>query len=187
MSAYRTREEYERRHMGECVRCGRRASKAANWEGLICRTCCEKAARTYGICPGCGTDRLLPGRRHDKAACRDCSGITRDFRCGRCGIEAHLLGGRLCERCTLHDRLDKLLDEGTGRVSPALIPLHHLLTGMPRPKSGLAWLASAKVQGLLTALATGTMPLSHQAFHVSTTRENWVWHEFREGACSVGE
>ncbi|WP_344886637.1 hypothetical protein [Nonomuraea antimicrobica] len=165
MSRSSAQEEYERQHMGECVRCGRRASKAANWEGLICRTCCEKAARTYGICPGCGTDRLLPGRRDGKPACRDCSAITRDFRCARCGIEAHLLGGRLCERCTLHDRLDTLLEDGTGRVNPALVPLHHLLTDMPRPKSGLAWLRSTKVQNLLTELATGAMPLCHQAFH----------------------
>ncbi|MET9248028.1 hypothetical protein [Nonomuraea sp. NPDC003709] len=165
MSTSSAQEKYQRWHMGECVRCGRRASKAANWEGLICRTCCEKAARTYGICPGCGTDRLLPGRHNGKPVCRDCSGITRDFRCARCGIEAHLLGGRLCERCTLQDRLDTLLEDGTGRVSPGLVPLHRMLIGMPRPKSGLAWLRSVKVQDLLTALAAGAMPLSHEAFH----------------------
>ncbi|MEV0150645.1 MULTISPECIES: hypothetical protein [unclassified Nonomuraea] len=90
---------------------------------------------------------------------------TPDNHCARCGIEAHLLGGRLCERCTLHDRLDILLDDGTGRVNFALVPLHHLLTDMPRSKSGLAWLRSTKVQNLLTALATGDMPLCHQAFH----------------------
>lgn len=163
--SYRTKGQYERWHMGECVRCGRRASKAANWEGLICRTCCEKAARVRGACPGCGVERLLPGRLDGDPACRDCAGITRDFHCDRCGTEAHLLGGRLCERCTLSDRLTVLLDDGTDRIAPALTALHTMLTQMPRPKSGLAWLRGAKVQILLTDLANGTLPLTHEAFH----------------------
>jgi len=162
--AYRSREQYERWHMGECVRCGRRAAKAANWEGLVCRTCCEKAARVRGVCPGCGVERLLPGRHDGVPACRDCAGITRDFRCDRCGTEAHLLGGRLCERCTLSDRLAALLDDGTGRLAPGLAALHAMLTKMPRPKSVLAWLRGAKVQVLLTELADGTLPLTHEAF-----------------------
>lgn len=74
--AYRTQEQYDRWHVGECVRCGRRAAKAANWEGLICRTCCEKAARVQGVCPGCGVQRLLPGRRDGAPACRDCTRLV---------------------------------------------------------------------------------------------------------------
>lgn len=166
MSTYRTREQYERYHKGTCVRCRRKgASRAAFWEGLICRTCCEKAANTRGTCPECGTDRLLPGRRGQVAICRDCAGITRDFHCDRCGTEAHLLGGRLCERCTLADRLDELLDDGTGKPPPWLTPLHETILAMPRPKSALAWLRGSKARLLLQELASGTLPLTHQAFH----------------------
>ncbi|WP_433232532.1 hypothetical protein [Actinomadura formosensis] len=163
---HRTREQYERWHLGECVRCGRRAAKSANWEGLICRTCCEKAARTFGTCPGCGIERLLPGRRDGAPVCRDCAGITRDFHCDRCGNEAHLLGRRLCERCTLSDQLAELLDDGTGRrIAPGLAPLHAMLIQMPRPKSRLIWLRRTTNQALLTDLADGTLPLTHEAFH----------------------
>lgn len=60
----------------------------------------------------------MPGRRDAGApVCRDCAGITRDFFCDRCGFEGSLLGGRLCERCTLAAALGRLLDDGTGRVA----------------------------------------------------------------------
>ncbi|MDT0407460.1 MULTISPECIES: hypothetical protein [Streptomyces] len=57
----------------DCARCGRRASKSAEWsDGPICRTCYERAMRVCGGCPRCGTDRLLPGRYTDGTPiCRD--------------------------------------------------------------------------------------------------------------------
>jgi hypothetical protein len=100
----KTAEQYERWHVRDCARCGRRAAKAANWEGPICRTCYAKAVHTRGPCPDRGADRLLPGRRdHATPICRDCAGITRDFFCDRCRFEGHLHTGRLCTRCTLSD------------------------------------------------------------------------------------
>src|SRR6266849_1144690 len=79
-SAGCTPEQYQRWHVRDCARCGRRAGLAANWpDGPVCRTCHRRAARTYGNCPACGTRRLLPGRRSDgEPICRDCAGITRD-------------------------------------------------------------------------------------------------------------
>jgi hypothetical protein len=162
-----TAEQYERWHVRTCARCGRHAAFAANWsDGPVCRTCFDRAARTRGTCPGCGAERLLPGRRGDGAAvCRDCAGITRDFFCDRCGFEGPLQGGRLCERCTLTDRLTTLLDDGTGRVSPALTPLFDAVRAMERPKTGLHWLRNPQVRELLADLANGRVPLTHEALH----------------------
>lgn len=162
--AYTTGEEYERWHVRDCVRCGRRAGKAANWEGSICRTCYAKAVQTRGCCPGCGVDRLLPGRSKDQEPiCRDCASITRDFFCDRCGFEGHLHTGRLCTRCTLSDQLHQVLDDGTGRVGPRLAPLVDAVVAMPHPKNGLSWLRSQQVQALLGDLAAGRVPLTHEA------------------------
>jgi hypothetical protein len=162
-----TPEQYERWHIRICARCGRKAGLSANWsDGPICRSCYDRAARTYGRCPGCQAERLLPGRRGDGAAvCRDCAGITRDFFCSRCGFEGLLLGGRLCERCTLTDRLTAVLDDGTGRVSPPLVPLFDALRAMPKPNAGLRWLRGAQVRDLLEGLAGGRIPLTHEALH----------------------
>ncbi|MFF3734624.1 hypothetical protein ACFYXM_31120 [Streptomyces sp. NPDC002476] len=159
--AYDSREKYERWHIRTCARCGRRAAKSANWsDGPICRTCYERATRDRGRCPDCGTERLLPGRdAAGTAVCRDCAGISRDFFCDCCGFEGLLLGGRLCERCTLSDQLTA----GTGRIYPQLIPLHQLLVSLDRPKSRLIWLRNPQVPALLRDLATGTVPLTHDA------------------------
>ncbi|GAB2462310.1 hypothetical protein [Streptomyces incanus] len=162
-----TPEEYERWHVRNCARCGRRAARSAEWsDGPICRTCYERAMRVRGCCPGCGADRLLPGL--DTAGtpiCRDCAGITRDFFCDRCGFEGLLLGGRLCERCTLADTLARLLDDGTGRVAPPLHPLVTALLETDRPKSRLIWLRNPNVVRLLRGLAAGTIPLTHEGLH----------------------
>jgi hypothetical protein len=162
--SYKTTEQYERWHVRDCVRCGRRAAKAANWEGPICRTCYAKALQTRGCCPGCDADRLLPGRRDDQAAiCRDCAGITRNFFCDRCGFEGHLHTGRLCTRCTLSGLLQQVLDDGTGRVHPPLAPLIEAVVAMPQPKNGLSWLRSQQVRAHLRDLATGRVALTHEA------------------------
>lgn len=169
---YRTPEQYERWHVRTCARCGRRAAKTANWpDGPICRSCHDRAARTRGRCPGCQVERLLPGRRPDGTPiCRNCAGITRSFFCDRCGFEGLLCAGRLCERCTLADQLTAILDDGTGRIHPTLLPLLDALTSMARPRSGLHWLRSSQVTQLLTDLASGRIPLTHQALH---TLPNW--------------
>ena len=162
-----TPEEYERWMIRDCARCGRRASKPAEWsDGPICRTCYERAMRVRGRCPGCRADRLLSGL--DTAGtpiCRDCAGVTRDFFCDRCGSEGLLLGGRLCERCTLADSLDRLLNDGTGRVAPSLQPLVTALLETDRPKSRLIWLRNPNVVRLLRGLANASIPLTHDGLH----------------------
>ncbi|MCX5173694.1 hypothetical protein OG616_37495 [Streptomyces antibioticus] len=162
-----TPEEYERWMIRDRARCGRRASKSAEWsDGPICRTCYDRAMRVRGRCPCCDTDRLLPGRDTDGAPiCRDCAGIVRDFFYDRCGSEGLLLGGRLCEHCTLADALARLLDDGTGRVAPELLPLVKILLEMDRPKSRLIWLRNPNVVRLLQGLATGNIALSHDRLH----------------------
>ncbi|MFD3471739.1 hypothetical protein ACFWWM_36465 [Streptomyces sp. NPDC058682] len=165
-----TPEEYERWMIRDCARCGRRASKSAEWsDGPICRTCYDRAMRVRGRFLCCDTDRLLPGRDTDGAPiCRDCAGIVRDFFCDRCGFEGLLLGGRLCEHCTLADTLARLLDDGTGRVAPELLPSVKILLEMDRPKSRLIRLRNPNVVRLLQGLATGSIPLAHDGLHQET-------------------
>jgi hypothetical protein len=170
---YASDEQYERWYMAECCRCGRRRHKAGSWpDGHVCRTCSDRAVRTRGTCPGCGQQRALPGRRpSDNAAiCTTCAGFSQSFACTHCSFEGKLLGGRLCERCTLTDRLTALLDDGTGRVRPKLAPLLDLLVAMDKPSSGLAWLAMRRNQPgnasqMLRQLGLGQIPLTHDAFH----------------------
>jgi hypothetical protein len=95
----------------------------------------------------------------------DCAGITRSFFCARCNFEGRLLGGRLYERCTLTNRMSAALDDGSGRVAPAMLPLFELVRGMDKPRCGLNWLDNPQVPELLAALARGQVGLSHEALH----------------------
>ncbi|MEU1217364.1 hypothetical protein ABZ424_34305 [Streptomyces sp. NPDC005790] len=68
------------------------------------------------------------------------------------------------------DRLDELLDDGTGRIRPELLPLVDSLLAMDCPLSGLAWLNRNKgkpgsTADLLRRLGQGDIELTHEAFH----------------------
>jgi hypothetical protein len=118
---------------------------------------------------------MLPGRRDDGAAtCRDCAGITRDFTCARCGREALLLDGRLCERCTLEQPLMAILGDGTGQVRPPMRALADTVLSTVRPTSALQWLRDPRVPELLSGLATGTIPLTHEALGTWLARDDFA-------------
>jgi hypothetical protein len=85
--------------------------------------------------------------------------------CTRCGHQGRLPAGRRCARCALTDQLALALDDGSGRVNPALAPLFAALTAMDKPRAGLIWLQNPKVVQLLGDLATGRIPLTHQGLH----------------------
>ena len=155
-----------------CVRCERVACRAGCWpDGPVCRTCHDRALRIRGRCPDCGAERVLPGRRptDHEPICRDCAGITVSFRCRRCGNEGKLHAGRLCTRCTFSDKLTELLDDGTGRIRPDLVPLAEHLLAMNNPLTGLTWLyPRGRVRtaaDLLRELGRGEIELTHEAFH----------------------
>lgn len=147
-----------------CARCGRPIPRvAASWpEGRLCFTCYYAAVHTRGTCPECLQDRLLPGPPSADGApiCATCAGISYDFRCERCAVEAGHHRGRLCTRCALRDDLYALL--GGEPTDPALLGLVNVLCGADRPESILAWKRSAKVQELLRALGDGTIPVTHE-------------------------
>jgi hypothetical protein len=105
-----------RAYKRDCCRCGNfRWAFARFPDGHICRPCLIAALGTRGPCPGCGSDRVLPGRRADGSAiCRECAGITREFTCRHCGYEGKFCVARTCARCELGRKLDVLLDDGTG-------------------------------------------------------------------------
>jgi len=85
--------------------------------------------------------------------------------CARCGSQGRLPAGRRCARCALSDQLAAALDDGTGHINPALAPLFAALTSMDKPRAGLIWLQNPKVPQLLSDLATGRIPLSHEGLH----------------------
>jgi hypothetical protein len=154
-----------------CARCGHHGWPAASFpEGHLCHRCLDAALALTGTCPGCGTPgRVLPGLRGGVPACRDCAGITRDFSCLGCGTETGMAPGsrrglhRLCDRCALTWTAARLLDDGTGVIAAPLKPLAGALAASPSPAATLDWLRTPHIRDLLTQLAAGALPLTHDA------------------------
>ncbi|MEV7190011.1 hypothetical protein [Kitasatospora sp. NPDC093102] len=147
-----------------CARCRRPVRiGAAHWpEGYICASCRDHALETYGRCVGCGIDRLTPGIAPDGGQwCTNCAGGLGDFFCERCGREAARYQRGVCGNCVLAERLEDLLDDGTGRIRPELVPFYDEVRSVPRPKGMLTWVGKPHVQQILQALAQGQVPLSH--------------------------
>jgi hypothetical protein len=148
-----------------CCRCNRHQRWVLTWpEGHVCQTCICRAVKHRGACPGCDQQHLLVGRDpHGRPVCVDCAGITTCFTCEVCGREDQQWYRHTCVGCSLARRLKTILDDGTGQVSPALLPLFEAITSMSNPISGMTWLNKPAVRARLISLADGTLPLTHEA------------------------
>lgn len=119
-------------------------------DGYLCSGCYAKACETYGVCVGCGIDRLLPGiGASGESLCTDCAGGIGDFTCNRCGLEGLRHYAGICGRCVLADRLAVILDDGTGAVRPELVAFFDSIVAMSRPRSGILWLTKPHVPPIL--------------------------------------
>ncbi|MEV4693537.1 hypothetical protein AB0K27_20840 [Micromonospora echinospora] len=83
--------------------------------------------------------------------------------CRRCGTIPPGRPGRwpTCDRCRLTIRIAQVLDDGTGRINPSLEPLAAALLAGPRLDTARMWLYKPYAAELLSALATGRIPLTH--------------------------
>lgn len=150
----------------ECTRCHRKANTMrVYWPGdQLCHSCFYTAMRTYGICPSCGHDGVLPGRRNRTdlhPVCLTCAGIPGNFTCRTCHREGELHRRGECARCVLRNDLCTILLHHP--VDPAaMATLVEVLCGVDRPESILTWKRNAQVLQLLGAIASGAIPLTHE-------------------------
>ena len=159
-----------------CARCGREAGIGRHWpDGPVCWNCYATAMETRADCARCGQHRLTPGLdRERRPLCLPCSGIKAGFTCARCGREAPRYQRGTCGNCVLADRLAALLDDGTGRILPELVPFHDHVSRMPRPRTGLLWISKPHVPPVLAALARGRVPLTHEGLSALSPRKSAV-------------
>jgi hypothetical protein len=139
--------------------------RRASWPGEdLCYSCFYAAMRTRGICPKCGHDGVLPGRAPDanhQPICLSCAGIRGNFTCRSCGTEGERYRRGTCARCALRKDLTALIIDGANDPA-AMTSIVDALCRVDRPASILTWKLSTSVQTLLTGLACGDIPLTHE-------------------------
>ncbi len=125
-----------------------------------CHACQKRRAR----CAVCGSIRLIRGGTLSSPLCATCAQPDPAFwhACPGCGERTQHLSRR-CARCSLRQRLDELLRDGTGAIHPRLQALHDNLTGHDRPDTVLDWLNKNTAAALLRQLAAGDRALTHAA------------------------
>lgn len=109
-----------------------------------------------------------------------------EWSCQRCGTAMPKRPGRrpTCARCRAVLRVEEALDDGTGVMNLALAPVATALDGK-RPETVLLWLRRPHVRDLLTALATGQLPLTHDGLtsHDRPITARYLRHELM--ACGI--
>lgn len=150
-----------------CDRChGQVAKIRVHWpEGAICGACFTQAVRSFGICPQCATERLLPGLdASGRCICRDCAGITRPIMdCSNCGAEAERFRGGWCARCVIAADLTAVLKPH----NPPDLRIKRLvdtLTNSRRPESIHTWMRGTHARILLAKIGNRELELTHAAF-----------------------
>jgi hypothetical protein len=149
-----------------CAHCGQDRPPQARWpEGPVCDPCCTAALRHRGRCASCGQQRLVspPGPAAD--TCADCAGLPVTCACADCGIEDKLYERGRCERCSLRRRAAALLAGPGGQVPAGLLPVFEAICAARVPKSALNWLRRSHGAAMLTDLASGKLPATHEALY----------------------
>ena len=149
-----------------CVRCARRRVVSVRTPGgplcpgcrpvktMVCSICarvapaeiskitgepwCRACQKRRACCAVCGSIRLIRGgTTASPLAGPACPSFW--HACPGCGARTQHLSRR-CARCSLLQRLDELLRDGTGTIHPRLQALHDNLAGNDRPDTVLGWL-----------------------------------------------
>ncbi|MDQ3643532.1 MAG: hypothetical protein M3450_19195, partial [Actinomycetota bacterium] len=148
-----------------CAHCGADRPPSVRWaEGPVCDPCYNATLRRRGMCAGCGKERRLvspPGP--DSTRCCDCSGLAPMHTCSECGREDKLYERGRCERCCLSRRTTEAMSGPDGVVPAGLVGVRDTIAASPAPRKALNWLRRGAGAPILTALARGTMALSHEA------------------------
>jgi len=174
-----------------CIGCGRlRRVERRTADGPLCSRCPALPVLTCSTCgetTPCGISRMTglpwcPACQHRQAACSACgchapvaSGTLAGPLCASCTAPApwtdcpscsdpgHPRPGR-CARCLVSRRLDELMGPASRALPPGLRALRHQIAAAEHPGTAMRWLTKPVIAPVLSDLAAGRMPLTHQAF-----------------------
>ena len=173
-----------------CTGCGRRRRvERRTADGPLCSRCPVLPVLTCSICgttTACGISRITgqpwcPACQHRQAACSacgrlaaiasgtlaeplcaDCAPSPAWAGCPACSHPGHPRPGQ-CARCLIGQRLDEVMGSA-GSLPPGLQALRYEIATAEHPVTAMRWLTKPAIAPVLSDLASGRMPLTHQAF-----------------------
>lgn len=173
-----------------CIGCGRRRPvERRTPDGPLCSRCLALPILTCSICgqtTPCGISRATgqpwcPACQRRPAACSACgrlaaitSGTLADPRCAgctpppawadcpACSDPGHPSPGQ-CARCRINRHLDELMGPPGHCLPPGLEALRRDIATAEHPITAMRWLTKPAIAPILSGLAAGRIPLTHQA------------------------
>lgn len=142
-----------------CSECGRK--RVINRRTADGKPLCKECGST-GTCTGCQRVQPLRVRTETGGLCQTCykHDVSARSACARCGAigSQHRVG--ICVACAWPDAIRKLLTGPGGTVRAEVEPVVIALAAAD-PATGLNWVARARTQRMLAALAVASGPVTH--------------------------
>ncbi len=130
-----------------CAQCYRHPRRACGQCGRLKRIKLRATAEHPDLCGSCHWGTV--------ATCTRCSEIAEGYGVSR--------GEQVCLRCAAVAQLDALLTRPDGTILDSLAGLREAFRAAEQPRSVLRWTARSPGATLLRKLATGELPLTHEA------------------------
>ncbi|CAN5679823.1 hypothetical protein BH09ACT7_BH09ACT7_61080 [soil metagenome] len=172
-----------------CIHCGRRRAVGHRTpDGPLCPSCpalplltcsicgetgpcgisrvtgrpwCPGCQRRLAACSACGRDAAIVSGTADRPICADCTAPPTWSGCPICSDPDHPHPGQ-CARCLIDRHLDEVMGPVDALV-PGLRALRHNIATTEHPITAMRWLTKKSVAPVLSDLAGGRTPLTHEA------------------------
>lgn len=139
---------------GEITPCGISRTTGRPW----CPTCQRRSAK----CSSCTQLAPIAAGTLTRPLCADCAPPPSWLDCPTCSDPDHPKPGR-CERCLINRRLDEIMGPATADLAAGLLALRHDIATAEHSITANRWLTKQPVVSVLADLASGRMPLTHEA------------------------
>jgi hypothetical protein len=123
---------------------------------------CPPCQRRRAACSACGRHEPAASGTLNRPLCAGCTPPPPWARCPVCRDPDHPSPGT-CARCIVNARLDELMGPDAGALPPGLQALRREIAGAEHAVTAMRWAAKPSIAPVLSGLADGSIPLTHQA------------------------
>jgi hypothetical protein len=139
---------------GQTVPCGISRATGLPW--------CPPCQRRRAACSACGRHEPAASGTLNRPLCAGCTPPPPWAGCPVCSDPDHPSPGT-CARCIVNARLDELMGPDAGALPPGLQALRREIAGAKHAVTAMRWAAKPSIAPVLSGLADGSIPLTHQA------------------------
>ncbi len=160
---------------GQATPCGISRATGRPW--------CPACQRRTAACSACGRLAAVASGTLSEPLCADCTAPAPWADCPACSDPGCPNPGQ-CARCLINRRLDELMGPSARSLPPGLQALRRDIATAEHPITAMRWLTKPSIAPVLSGLADGRIPLTHQA--LDELGESQALAHLRQALVAVG-